>query len=172
MSYTNEQLEDYLKKNQFKNIDDVLSFILKMMLNGVEINELNKHLIVANFKLKNIKELNEKINSNWLNDEIGINNSIYEPQTLKEIDNTKLISLKQISSIFDSYKIGFGILILVNLILIISLVFLYFNVIISKNIVDIKNIYENYSYLFFILISFNFIGLLILYKSSNLKIND
>jgi hypothetical protein len=184
-AFSNESLNIAIKKHFFKNIDDVLKYILNMMLDGCDVNNSNKQLIVERFSLKNINELNELINSNWVKDDTESN----EDQLITETqNNTELYNIvnqrldhisgnvkndtfglkNEVKSIIQSYKVGFGILFLVNFLIIIGVIFFY-NSMSNTNINEIRDSYQNFVYFSIILMLLNLLGFYILYSSSKFK---
>ena len=170
MDSINKELEDSIKNGHFSEINELLIFIIKMMEDGFSLDQKNKELIVTKFNLKSIKELNEKIDNEWLIDNKKSFKPKYELKNYNNLDNSEQRFKKDISSILESYKIGFGILLFVNVSIIISALFFYNNVSLGNNIEEIKHYYNNYLYLSFILIFLNILGLFTLYKASNLKV--
>ena len=70
MSYTNEQLTESLKNNQYETLSELLNVIKEMISNGSDLNATNEQIIVAKYKLSNIKELYQRLNSESSNDDI------------------------------------------------------------------------------------------------------
>jgi predicted phage tail protein len=70
MSLTNDQLTESLKNNQFDTLSDLLIVIKEMISNGSDLNATNEQIIVAKYKLSNIKELYQRLNSESSNDDI------------------------------------------------------------------------------------------------------
>ena len=59
MSYTNEQLTESLKNNQYETLSELLNVIKEMIKDGSDmpLSATNEQIIVAKYKLSNIKEL-------------------------------------------------------------------------------------------------------------------
>ena len=70
MSHTNEQLTESLKNNQYETLSELLNVIKEMISNGSDLNATNEQIIVAKYKLSNIKELYQRLNSESSNDDI------------------------------------------------------------------------------------------------------
>ena len=72
MSYTNEQLTESLKNNQYETLSELLNVIKEMIKDGSDmpLNATNEQIIVAKYKLSNIKELYQRLNSESSNDDI------------------------------------------------------------------------------------------------------
>jgi hypothetical protein len=184
-AFSNESLNIAIKNNLFENIDDVLKYILKMMLDGCDVNNSNKQLIVERFSLKNIKELNELINSNWVKDDTVSNEAQLNSETPNDTELFNIVNQRldyisgnvkidtfglknEVKSIIQSYKVGFGILFLVNLLIIIGVIFFY-NSMSNTNINEIRDSYQNFVYFSIILMLLNLLGFYILYSSSKFK---
>jgi len=69
MSYTNEQLTESLKNNQYETLSELLNVIKEMISNGSDLNATNEQIIVAKYKLSNIKELYQRLNTDSNNDD-------------------------------------------------------------------------------------------------------
>ena len=72
MSYTNEQLTESLKNNQYETLSELLNVIKEMIKEGSDmpLSATNEQIIVAKNKLSNIKELYQRLNSESSNDDI------------------------------------------------------------------------------------------------------
>ena len=72
MSYTNEQLTESLKNNQYETLSELLNVIKEMIKDGSDmpLSATNEQIIVAKYKLSNIKELYQRLNSESSNDDI------------------------------------------------------------------------------------------------------
>ena len=89
MSYTNEQLTESLNNNQFETLSELLNVIREMIKDGSDmpLNETNEQIIVAKYKLSNIKELYQRLNSESSNDDIKqtVYKSVSSNQNEKQI---------------------------------------------------------------------------------------
>jgi len=82
MSYTNEQLTESLKKNLYENLSEVLNIVREMKNNGTDLNTTNEQFIVAKFRLSNIKDLYQRLNSDSSNE--NIKQTVYNSVTTNE----------------------------------------------------------------------------------------
>ena len=89
MSYRNEQLTESLKNNQYETLSELLNVIREMIKDGSDmpLNETNEQIIVAKYKLSNIKELYQRLNSESSNDDIKqtVYKSVSSNQNEKQI---------------------------------------------------------------------------------------
>ena len=87
--YYNEQLTESLKNNQFETLSELLNVIREMIKDGSDmpLNETNEQIIVAKYKLSNIKELYQRLNSESSNDDIKqtVYKSVSSNQNEKQI---------------------------------------------------------------------------------------
>ena len=72
MSLTNKQLTESLKNNQYETLSELFNVIKEMIKDGSDmpLTETNEQIIVAKYKLSNIKELYQRLNSESSNDDI------------------------------------------------------------------------------------------------------
>ena len=89
MSLTNEQLTEALKNNQYETLSELFNVIKEMIKDGSDmpLTETNERIIVAKYKLSNIKELYQRLNSESSNDDIK--QTVYK--SVSSIQNEKQI---------------------------------------------------------------------------------
>jgi hypothetical protein len=169
MSFTNEKLTIAIKQNEFPTFEDLIPHIKEMVDNIEPINESNKQLIVAKYDLKNIGEIFTKLNANggnyYSNNESILNQKVQK----KEFSANELAEV--IESTFLNYKKGFGYILTAFIVAIINAIGIY--IAISNLNVNNLNDLENYRnigvFISIICIVLFFIGIAILYESSQLK---
>jgi len=175
MSLTNEQLTESIKINKYEKLSEVLIVVKEMLKDGLVLNDTNEQLIRATFNLKNIKELNERINNfngnqseeiiatikfkQQSNSNTKKESKVLNVDTEEELDEFELVS--NLNNIFIDFKSGFGLILVSNCFLVLSSLVSSF----AENISTLKAvIYINIiSYVIFL------IGIIILYRASELK---
>ena len=178
---TNEQLTEFIKKNQFENFNEVLNCVKNIIKNGSNLSSENEQLIVIKFNLLNSKEIYDRLNGTHISDEsLYVYNLIKkDTQNLNELYDNLSYSFHKLLS---EYRKGFGIVFAAFLLTIISFFFIYltFNSFDFVNL-DITNFgdrmhkvetYLNISiFTSIVSILLFLIGFFILYNSSKLNNN-
>jgi len=98
MSHTNEQITESIKNNQYETLSELLNVIKEMISNGSDLNATNEQIIVAKYKLSNIKELYQRLNSESSNDDIK--QTVYK--SVSSNQNEKQIKVELTEDKFDN----------------------------------------------------------------------
>jgi hypothetical protein len=140
---TNEQLTEGLKNKQYQDLFSVLQFAKNIIDKGNSLSSTNEQLIVVLFDLKNIKELYEKINEvssldkNTINEyQSSISHYKINATEVEELEDELVVSLNQT---FDSYKNGFGTILVANVIIIMTAILSYITVSSGTSLEEIKD---------------------------------
>ena len=156
---TNEQLTEFIRKNQFENFNDVLNCVKNIIKNGSNLSSENEQLIVIKFNLLNSKEIYDRLNGTHISDEsLYVYNLIKkDTENLNELYDNLSYSFHKLLS---EYRKGFGIVFAAFLLSIISFFIIYLKV---ENYLNIS------TFISIVSILMSITGFFILYKSSKIK---
>ena len=156
---TNEQLTEFIRKNQFENFNDVLNCVKNIIKNGSNLSSENEQLIVIKFNLLNSKEIYDRLNGTHIS---GVSLYVYnlikkDTENLNELYDNLSYSFHKLLS---EYRKGFGIVFAAFLLSIISFFIIYLKV---ENYLNIS------TFISIVSILMSITGFFILYKSSKIK---
>ena len=156
---TNEQLTEFIRKNQFENFNDVLNCVKNIIKNGSNLSSENEQLIVIKFNLLNSKEIYDRLNGTHISGEsLYVYNLIKkDTENLNELYDNLSYSFHKLLS---EYRKGFGIVFASFLLTIISFFIIYLKV---ENYLNIS------TFISIVSILMSITGFFILYKSSKIK---
>ena len=156
---TNEQLTEFIRKNQFENFNDVLNCVKNIIKNGSNLSSENEQLIVIKFNLLNSKEIYDRLNGTHISGEsLYVYNLIKkDTENLNELYDNLSYSFHKLLS---EYRKGFGIVFASFLLTIISFFIIYLKV---ENYLNISK------FISIVSILMSITGFFILYKSSKIK---
>ena len=156
---TNEQLTEFIRKNQFENFNDVLNCVKNIIKNGSNLSSENEQLIVIKFNLLNSKEIYDRLNGTHISGEsLYVYNLIKkDTENLNELYDNLSYSFHKLLS---EYRKGFGIVFAAFLLSIISFFIIYLKV---ENYLNIS------TFISIVSILMSITGFFILYKSSKIK---